>query len=572
MLPELCEFARRRPLDLPPTLYSERPVRYVIELSETGRLLSRLPIDTSDANHPSTRNGVRRPVPTIQRSGRKVRPLLFADNAEYSFGLARGSQEHVGERHDAYLELVNRCAEFTTDAAVRATARFLANDPGNQLGLDCDYDRGASVTFRVGGIFLVDLPTVQEFWAREHDPGRAKGSVIGHCLVCGQERPLLKRLPAKLKSVPGGRPSGTALISANEKAFESYGLDASLIAPTCGECAELFTNGLNHLLMSESQCTRLGGIAYVYWTHEEIEEFNPLTMCTQPDPDQVQSLLKSVYGRREKSPFDDSPFYALALAGSGGRTVVRDWVDTTVGEVRRSLARWFQQQRVTNRNGEAVEPVSLFALAAATVRDHRTDLSPLTPRALLRSAMAGSPLPMNLLSEAVRRNRAEQRVSHPRAALIKAVILSRQSSIAEEDNLIQLDEEKLDPGYRCGRLLAVLESTQYAALGITAVTDRFYGAASSAPASVFGRLLRGAQPHLAKLERDRPGAHHALQRRIESILSGLDGFPKTLGMEDQGLFALGYYHQRAHDHAEARARRNPSDGDSTNLNTDGELE
>ena len=213
------------------------------------------------------------------------------------------------------------------------------------------------------------------------------------------------------------------------------------------------------------------------------------------------------------------------------------------------------------RNGEAPAPVGLYALAAATVRDANKDLSPLTPRALLRPALVGTPLPPNLLSQVVRRNSAEQDVTRPRAALIRAVLRSH-GRIAKEDGMIQLDETSLDPAYRCGRLLAVLESAQYAALGITAVTDRFYGAASSAPASVFGRLLRGAHPHLTKLERDRPGAYHALQRRLEDVLAGLDGFPKTLDMEAQGLFALGYYHQRAHDRAQARARREGMDPDT----------
>lgn len=383
--------------------------------------------------------------------------------------------------------------------------------------------------------------------------------------MCGRQRPVLKRLQAKLKRVPGGQTAGAALISANAKAFESYGLDASLIAPTCGECAELFTTGLNHLLSHETRCTRLGGAAFVCWTRDEVGDFNPLTIFSHPDPGQVQPLLESVFKRREPPPFDDTPFYALSLSGSGGRAVVRDWIDTTLGEVRGSLARWFARQRVVGRNGEPAEPVGFYALAAATVHDINKDLSPLTPRALVRAALAGAPLPPNLLSEAVRRNRADQDVTRPRAALIKAVIQSRHDLLPEEDTMMQLDDDNLDPAYRCGRLLAVLESVQYAALGITAVTDRFYGAASSAPASVFGRLLRGAQPHLAKLERDRPGAYHALHQRLEEVMAGLEGFPKTLDMEDQGLFALGFYHQRAHDRAQARARRAGIDHDTDEI-------
>ena len=560
MLPQLCDYARR--LDLPPPLYSERPVRYIVELDASGRLLNSQPTDTADPADRGTRNGKRRLVPTVQRSS-GIRPLLLADNAEYSFGLARDptKQARVDRAHAAYLEVVNRCAADTGDAAVQAVADFLNEDPGEQLDLDHDFDRSANVTFGVGDDLPIEAPAVQRFWAREHDPALAKGAVIGQCLVCGKQRPVLKRLQAKLKRVPGGQTSGTALISANAEAFKSYGLDASLIAPTCGECAELFTTGLNHLLASETQRTALGGAAFVYWTRDDVPEFNPMRDVTQPDPGQVQALLESTFKSREPAPFDDTKFYALSLSGSGGRAVVRDWIDTTVGEVQTNLARWFRQQRIVGRNGEPAEPVGLYALAAATVRDANKDLSPLTPRALVRAALAGTPLPPNLLSEAVRRNSADQNVTRPRAALIKAV-LQRQGLGEEEDPMIQLDPDNVDPAYRCGRLLSVLESVQYQALGITAVTDRFYGTASSAPASVFGRLLRGAQPHLTKLQRDKPGAYHALQRRLEEVMAGLRGFPKTLDMEDQGLFALGFYHQRAHDRARARARREGIDPDT----------
>ena len=113
--------------------------------------------------------------------------------------------------------------------------------------------------------------------------------------------------------------------------------------------------------------------------------------------------------------------------------------------------------------------------------------------------------------------------------------------------MIELDLNSSSPAYRCGRLLAVIESAQRLAIpGIkNTVVDRFYGTASTAPASVFSRLLSGVRPHLSKLERDRPGAYYALQRRLEDILAGISGFPRTLNLEEQGLFALGYYQQLA---------------------------
>jgi CRISPR-associated protein Csd1 len=135
--------------------------------------------------------------------------------------------------------------------------------------------------------------------------------------------------------------------------------------------------------------------------------------------------------------------------------------------------------------------------------------------------------------------------------LIKLVLRSGQKE--EEDRMVSLDLDSPNPAYRCGRLFAVLEEAQRLAVpGIKAtIGDRFYGAASSAPISVFARLLQGAKAHLGKLERDRPGAYRGLQRRLEEVMGGLKEFPRTLSLEQQAMFALGYYHQKAFDRAQA---------------------
>ena len=137
--------------------------------------------------------------------------------------------------------------------------------------------------------------------------------------------------------------------------------------------------------------------------------------------------------------------------------------------------------------------------------------------------------------------------------------------------MVDLDQNHPDPGYHCGRLLAVLADIQEAAIGKAAIVDRFYGTASSAPASVFGRLLRGAQPHIAKLERDRRNVAVALQRRLEGVMSSLGSFPKILTLEQQGLFALGFYHQRAYDRAQMYANAARKQAAATATTDTGEL-
>jgi CRISPR-associated protein Csd1 len=551
LLQRLRDYSER--LDIPPRLYAEAPVRYIVDLDTTGRLLTPHPIDTADPANPRTRRGARRLAPQVQRTS-GIKPLLLADKADYVFGYAgdKSKPERAAQAHEAFMNLLEACAEETGEPAVRAVARFLSNSPLDQLRLGEDFDTGGTITFRVDGKFVVDIPSVQAFWARWNDPASREAPIM-QCLVCGENRPVLDRLEGKIKGVPGGQTSGTSIISANAAAFESYGLEASLIAPTCAECGERFTKAANELLADERSRIVVGGTAFIFWTRQPVS-FSFHDLLTDPKPQDVASLISSLARGGRAPAVDDTRFYATMLSGSGGRAVVRDWIDTTVATAKQRLAEWFQRQRIVDRDGSEPRPLGVYALARATVREAR-DVTPPVPRAMFRSALIGTPLPIDLLYEAVRRNRAEQQVTRPRAALIKLVLLTNKPD-QKEDYMVQLDQDNTSAAYRCGRLFAVLEAVQRLAIpGAKAtIADRFFGAASSAPASVFPRLLRGAQPHLGKLERDRPGAHVALQRRLEDIQAGIpaSGFPRILTLEDQGLFALGYYHQRAYDRIQAR--------------------
>jgi CRISPR-associated protein Csd1 len=552
LLGKLRDYAGR--LDLPPRLYSSLPVRYIIDLDREGKPLSRELIDTADPASSAARRGVRRLTPSVQRSV-GIKPFLLTDKSDYALGHVRegGKPDRVAQCHGAFVDLAERCAEATNEPAVNAVVAFLRRGPLTQIALDDRFDPGGMIAFRVDGVIPTDLAPVQAFWADENDAGHGSAPSM-QCITCGALRPALERLELKVKGVPGGQTAGTSIISFNADAFESYGLKASLNAPTCSDCGERFTNAVNHLLAGPQSCVRLQNIAYIFWTKEPESDLPFAPLLNEASPQEVKALYESVFfGKRGALSVQENRFYATALSGSGGRAVVREWIDTTVGEAKQHLARWFQMQRVihvTKLGPEIGQPLPLRQLAYATVRtgDRNNPAPANVSRELLRTALTGAPLPSDLLYQAARRCRAEQSVTRPRAALIKMVLLSQRRDFdPKEDNMVELDQANHDPAYLCGRLLAVLEQAQRAALpGINAtIVDRFYGTASSAPASVFGRLMRGVQPHLGRLERDRRGAFVAIQRRLEEVQSHLQGFPKTLTLEQQGLFALGYYHERA---------------------------
>ena len=109
---------------------------------------------------------------------------------------------------------------------------------------------------------------------------------------------------------------------------------------------------------------------------------------------------------------------------------------------------------------------------------------------------------------------------------------------------MSLDLNNTNAGYRLGRLFAVLEKIQEeASPGINAtIRDRFYGSASSTPVTVFPHLMKLKNHHIAKLENR--GRAVNLEKIIGEIVDDVKDFPGHLSLDDQGRFAVGYYHQR----------------------------
>jgi CRISPR-associated protein Csd1 len=71
------------------------------------------------------------------------------------------------------------------------------------------------------------------------------------------------------------------------------------------------------------------------------------------------------------------------------------------------------------------------------------------------------------------------------------------------------------------------------------IKDRFFGSASATPASVFPQLLRLVQHHIDKSEYGK-----MYDKQIEEIICDIKDFPAHMMLDQQGLFAIGYYQQK----------------------------
>jgi CRISPR-associated protein Csd1 len=368
------------------------------------------------------------------------------------------------------------------------------------------------------------------------------------CTVCGEDRPVIRTEPVELTLGP----NRVNVITGNEKAFLSHGLQQSEISPVCQRCARTYGEALRYLLDNDRHHLRLSDVTWIYWTDSE-GAVEPMSMLSDPDPREVEKLLKGPKQATPPGTVETDRFYAAALTANISRLAVRSWVTSTVEDVQKNVAEYFERMRL---GGDKSRYHGLYALAGSTVRD-LDDLPPQTVDKLLSHALTGEQLPMSLVHRAVRRARAddENTITHPRAALLKLVLISNNA--ASITPMLNPDHES--PAYQCGRLLAVLEDIQRRAINPnTTLVDRYYGTASTAPASVFGNLLRNAQSHLGKLRRSSKDRGFGVNRQKElgEIMSKLDGFPNTLSAQEQALFALGYYQQR-------QARFDTSSGSSS---------
>ena len=189
---------------------------------------------------------------------------------------------------------------------------------------------------------------------------------------------------------------------------------------------------------------------------------------------------------------EETRFFVLGLAPNAARIAVRFWHEDTLGNLGRALRRALP--------GPAIEPspgahaarhlaAALRDRRPAQGREHPAHLAGEVMRAILtgRAIRARCSPPWSCACAPTARSTACARRSARPVSLATSARASRRRTYLWDSN-----RDEPDPAYRLGRLFAVLESVQRAALGNLNATirDRYYGAASATPAAVFPMLLR----------------------------------------------------------------------------------
>ncbi len=559
----------QRKSELPREGFERKDIPFVIELSKNGSVIQ---IEDTRTQEGTRKRAKQYRIPQGAKKSVNVAANLLWGNAEYVLGLpdskkfaerkSKGKEaeyrDRLKEMRAAFIMAISSLpAPCQIDAGVRAVLKFCELNDLSDLERFGDVWKevqasNPNLTFRLQGDTdlvcqrLTVIDAVSKLTAKE--------TRDGVCLITGNPDEV-ERLHPAIKGVWGAQTSGANVVSFNLPAFNSWGKEQGANAPIGKHSAFAYTTALNHLLGKDSkQRLQVGDASTVFWADKpsplEDQFADIFAEPPKDDPDRNARALKVLYEspRQGIAPVKvhQTRFFVLGLGPNAARIAIRFWHVGTVAELAKTIQQHFDDLEIVRPSFEKPH-LSVFRLLLATAAQSKSEnIPPNLGGDVMRSIMECLPYPKTLLQGTLRRVRAERDVKYSQAAVLKACLNRqvRSEQTSGKEITVSLDHSNINPGYRLGRLFAVLEKVQEEANpGINAtIRERFYGAASSTPVTVFPNLMKLKNHHIAKLEN--PGRRVNLERLISEIVDGVIDFPSHLSLADQGRFAIGYYHQR----------------------------
>ncbi|WP_337873297.1 type I-C CRISPR-associated protein Cas8c/Csd1 [Ignavibacterium sp.] len=563
ILKALYDYYQRKSEIHTPIGYELEEIDYVIVIDETGKL-----VDLQNLRE-NNKGRVFLVPKAIVRTGQKILPNLLWDNFEYITGLSKDPKRSNKARNynQAFINKLNSLPDnIKTDKSISPLIKFYSSEFQKQLCQHPNYEECLKINgwmaFRLDGEveLISDKEIIREYQANEFLSGKyeeddLKNVKQGICLITGNKK-IIKRLHTELRIA--GSDKNVKIVAIQEKqGYDSYNKERGYNAPVSIEAEANYSAALKHLLNSKNNKIKLSDITILFWSEKKTEEIDPeeifpwviaMQNVDKDNPDKgvekIEKLFESIFTGKISSERTNH-FYVLGLSPNAARISVRFWKAPSVEDFGQNIKKHFDDFSIVHGPKEP-KYLSLYQILSATaLQNKKENVPPNLAGAVIESIIDGTPYPQSLLQQCIRRIRAEQTVNRSHAAILKAT-LNRQNRIHkpnQKEITMSLDPNNTNVAYRMGRLFAVLEKIQEEANpGINAtIRDRFYGAASSSPITVFPRLLSLKNSHLKKLN---DGRKINFEKLIGEIVSEVKSFPTNLSLNEQANFAIGYYHQR----------------------------
>ena len=509
-------------------------------------------------------------------------------------------------QNESFIKKVDELRElYPKNPHIAAVARFYHD--GHALRLiedetiikDIQKTTGANISFRVRDLgddrLVASIEDVQSYMNRAAESKDTDNSNTSVCLVTG-EKSTIARLHPSVK-LAGAQATASLISFQKSSGFDSYGKEQGFNAPISGHAAESIATALNNLLAKDKNTNyRVGDTAFVFWSNladenllssyrtatfsglsnpseeeenpdsENSEEGKtkksrrkskktlPLPIAPNAESHKVLETLKAACGYKGgKVHEDNGRFYILGLAPNAARISIKLWAEGSISEIVGNTLQHQHDMNIISEKGnvDAETPPlrSIYQIVKTVSSSDKSDKwSSNLIQSIVESIVENKPYPQSLQQACLERIRRGNRITELRAAILKAYINRKKR---QEYITMSLDPNQTNKAYLAGRLFALFESIQQCALGGNlnrTIRDAYYGTASTTPRTIFGRLDALSKVHLSKLRKEKPGLAILKEKQLEEIYNLIPGgtpeMPTHFSLDDQSIFAVGYYHQR----------------------------
>ncbi|MBQ7676128.1 MAG: type I-C CRISPR-associated protein Cas8c/Csd1 [Campylobacter sp.] len=403
---------------------------------------------------------------------------------------------------------------------------------------------------------LHDDETVCQKWEARFLSNSKSDETLSQCGILG-ENLALARTHSKISGIKGGNTTGTLLVSFNNPSDESYGKTQAYNSNISELAMKKYTQAFNFLLSSPKNHIYFDDLTVVFFANnadENAQDLMSILLGDKYDSDSMDNrileLLKSALQtdilkeQLKLQGIDENlDFYIIGIKPNSSRLSLKFIYKNKFAKILENIATHqhdlqlsndFKKYRFGRLKNELKSPKST-----------NEAINPALGVKIFEAIINGTNYPSFLLENVILRIKIDKDINSIKAGIIKAY-LNRKARLNNQRKEIEmsLDRENSNHAYLCGRLFAVLEKAQEKASGgglNRTIKDTYFGSAMSSPASVFPNLIRLHNAHIKKLDE---GMAVYYAKLVGEIINKMQNeFKKTLLLEEQGKFAIGYYQQ-----------------------------
>lgn len=537
--------------------WKKREADFAVNIDSSGVILSITPLE-EETEIPNGKNKdgtdkfkkIKRrqmlSLPATETRASGILPFFLSDKAGYLLGAEQQKFEAAKKLHQDIL------ASVLSEAGV-AIRSYFDRVPALPDGFVIPETRNDCV-FMVNGKYAHEEKEIQEAWDAYYAKKSSENEQVRD-LITGEEDALWRKQEGiALRGVTMGK---QALVSVNSESFSSYGQAASATEAVKKPAAQLgkkasvaYATALNDLIASENHRIFASGDTLVYWAEgegggeTEAEVFSWFHEPKESDDAKISAVMQALASGAQVNLQNcdfEKPFYLLCLSPNAGRISVRFFHRDSFGNILKSNALHYSHMEIVKDTKQEKFPFlpPWIILSETTVTKKAGDATPLLGGQLFKAILSGSRYPMTLYHAILSRIRAGEDINKTKAAIVKAVLIRNYDE--QEVTTVALNAETNSTPYTLGRLFSVLERLQEKANGSATIRERYFATACANPASVFPTILKLSMHHADKL--NSAVFFEKLKTELLGKLESESPFPKALGLDDQGRFILGYYHQ-----------------------------